>query len=311
MTRTAVLNDPNARGARDGYRPQARRGGTRPLADPGRDQEPSRKPSREPSPGAGGGARIALCPRHLLRDPEAIRVGASDALHAVVALGAEFAVEQFGRTTLARTGSVALIDLGSPYVIDSRKGGQMVCMAVAGRDLKRRLRGPEGAPVSLILPTGIGGLAAAYIEALSALPEDLGALAETINDHVVDLLVVAAREQAHGAPRAHCPDERLLSCVRTLIDDEIANPALSSKLICHRLGISRSKLFDVLAKGGTSLSACIRQERLRRVTDDLKDPRCNHLTVAEVARRWGYDDPASFSRAFKKAYGCPPGSLRG
>lgn len=254
--------------------------------------------------------RVDLTPRTLMRRPERIRSGATEAIHLVVVCNAELALEQFGRTTLASAGSMVILDLQAPYFMDCRKGCRVICVAVAGRDLRSRLRGADGQPVSLIMPRGAGRLVTSYVESLYANGFDLVEATELVNDQLVELLAQAVREQTRGQAR-ECPVERLLAAVRSLINDEIANPALSSKLICHRLEISRSKLFEVLARGGTSLSECIRQERLRRVCDDLKDPRLRTLTVADIARRWGYDDPASFGRAFKKAYGASPGSFRG
>lgn len=254
--------------------------------------------------------RVDLTARTLMRHPERIRAGATEAIHLVVVCSAELDLEQFGRTSRASAGSMVILDLQAPYFLAYRKGCRVICVAVAGRDLRARLKGPDGQPLSLILPKGAGRLVTSYVESLHANGCDLVEATELVNDQLVELLVQAVREQTRGHAR-ECPVERLLAAVRSLINDEIANPALSSKLICHRLEISRSKLFEVLARGGTSLSECIRQERLRRVCDDLKDPRLGALTVADIARRWGYDDPASFGRAFKKAYGTPPGTFRG
>jgi AraC-like DNA-binding protein len=36
----------------------------------------------------------------------------------------------------------------------------------------------------------------------------------------------------------------------------------------------------------------------------------SRLTIGEIALRCGFDDPSSFSRSFRRRYGCQPGDVR-
>ncbi len=47
--------------------------------------------------------------------------------------------------------------------------------------------------------------------------------------------------------------------------------------------------------------------RLEHAKTLLRDP---HLTVAEVAYQSGFDDPAYFTRLFRRRNGAPPSALR-
>jgi AraC-like DNA-binding protein len=47
----------------------------------------------------------------------------------------------------------------------------------------------------------------------------------------------------------------------------------------------------------------IRSYRLKRAAEYLQQ---SDATIAEVAFRFGFADPANFSRSFKKAFGCSP-----
>jgi AraC-like DNA-binding protein len=49
---------------------------------------------------------------------------------------------------------------------------------------------------------------------------------------------------------------------------------------------------------------------VRRCRDDLADLRLSHLTVAEIAERWGFRSAAHFSRAFEARYGVTPSVFR-
>ncbi|WP_243741203.1 helix-turn-helix domain-containing protein [Streptomyces sp. 8K308] len=58
---------------------------------------------------------------------------------------------------------------------------------------------------------------------------------------------------------------------------------------------------------GTTLAAWIRHQRLERIRHDLADPTQRALPIHLIAARWGYTDPALFSRA---TYGTTPRDYR-
>ena len=62
----------------------------------------------------------------------------------------------------------------------------------------------------------------------------------------------------------------------------------------------------------TSYTLCewIRLQRLEAVHRQLRDPHC-HLSIGELAFRWGFSDQAQFTRAFRQQYGCNPREVRG
>jgi AraC-like DNA-binding protein len=54
----------------------------------------------------------------------------------------------------------------------------------------------------------------------------------------------------------------------------------------------------------------IRRRRLERCRHDLLDPAMRGQSIGAIAARWGFRDPAHFSRAFRAAYGMTPGECR-
>ena len=58
---------------------------------------------------------------------------------------------------------------------------------------------------------------------------------------------------------------------------------------------------------GTTITGYLRRVRLERAHRQLQaaDPTTG-TTVAEIARRWGWASPASFTTAYRKQYGLPP-----
>jgi transcriptional regulator GlxA family with amidase domain len=74
--------------------------------------------------------------------------------------------------------------------------------------------------------------------------------------------------------------------------------------------VSVRQLHRLFAREGLTFAGWVREQRLRRCRDDLADPRLSHLTVAEIAARWGFRSAAHFSRAFEARYAITPSRSR-
>ena len=152
-------------------------------------------------------------------------------------------------------------------------------------------------------------MAAAYIAALGHDLDDLGNIDDLAADQIASLLARASTE-AFGTAVTAEPSARLLRRIEQFIAADIANPGLGAKRICAALGIARSTLFAALARERKTLSGCIGDQRLRHCRAELSDPRQSHLTIREIAARWGFRDPTSFSRCFRRATGLTPQDYR-
>ncbi len=101
----------------------------------------------------------------------------------------------------------------------------------------------------------------------------------------------------------------LLARAITFIDSHLTDADLTPHRIAAQQGVSERLLYSVFEEQGDSVSAYVRRRRLARAHADLQrlDPQ---VTIREIARRWGFDDPAHFTRAFVAAYGVAPSRLR-
>jgi len=79
------------------------------------------------------------------------------------------------------------------------------------------------------------------------------------------------------------------------------------ELAAEILATSPRTLQRNLAKHNTSLSEILLQEKMRMAVELLQDP---SATLADIATTLGYAEQSSFSRAFQKAMGLPPGTCR-
>lgn len=94
------------------------------------------------------------------------------------------------------------------------------------------------------------------------------------------------------------------------LDAHMDDPHLSPTAVAEALHVSARTLFAAFAGSGTTPMRYLRQRRLEECRQLLAEPRWSHLSVFAVARRCGFTDPASFSRAFRDAFGITPSQAR-
>jgi AraC-like DNA-binding protein len=100
----------------------------------------------------------------------------------------------------------------------------------------------------------------------------------------------------------------LLRRVSSYIDAHLSNSDLEVDTIVRDLGVSRAALYRLLTPAG-GVGRFIRQRRLSRAALELANP-LNHARIGEIAYRSGFTTEASFSRAFRKAFGITPSIAR-
>lgn len=124
---------------------------------------------------------------------------------------------------------------------------------------------------------------------------------------LTDLLIVALAERLdRSATLAPATYRRaLLASVQAFIDQRLADPALSPRVVAAAHHISLRYLYKLFDNQPTSVAGWIRERRLERCRGDLVDPALGDRSVSAIAARWGFTDPAHFSRTFRASYGLP------
>ncbi|HKS43644.1 MAG TPA: helix-turn-helix domain-containing protein [Amycolatopsis sp.] len=246
--------------------------------------------------------------RRLIRkdDPELYKFG--------LQVSGTSVIEQDGRQARLWPGDLAIYNTSRPYRVSFSDDFRMTIAMFP----RRLVRLPEHhmaglTAVRLAGATGLGSLIAPLMRGLST---ELGSarpvIATHLGDAVVDLVTAAfAQQMQQPLDEEHSASHRaLVAQVCKFVDDNLHDPGLTSKTVADAHFVSVRYLQKVFEAEGRSVSAMIRTRRLDRCRRDLADPQNLHVPIASVSHRWGFTDPAHFSRLFRGTYGKSPREYR-
>jgi AraC-like DNA-binding protein len=130
-------------------------------------------------------------------------------------------------------------------------------------------------------------------------------LAETTRAVLAALLAPSPdRLHAASAPLRQTQLQR----VRGIVREHLGSATLGPARLCRLAGMSRSQLYRLFEPIG-GVAAHIQAERLRAAQRALADP-ADRRGIAQIAEAVGLFDCSSFSRMFRRAYGCSPREMR-
>ncbi|WP_284505316.1 helix-turn-helix domain-containing protein [Streptomyces cellostaticus] len=253
-------------------------------------------------------------PRDVVRDLGAVRVasvsggaaavrgdGRGPGWHLLLVRHGELVLEQQGRTLRAGPGGSVLLDSGPPYRLRlAGTSNSVVSAHLGGRPRAHgRLRTRElGArPDLAVLVAGLlAGLAGESAPHRPGGEQRLGTV-------VSDLVTLLLDEEEPG-------DSALLPRIQAYISRNLSDGALTPDRVAAAHHISTRYLHRLFQRQGLTVASWIKAQRLDRCRRDLRDPGLGHLPVHVIGARWGFAQPADFSRAFRAAYGTTPTCFR-
>lgn len=160
---------------------------------------------------------------------------------------------------------------------------------------------------------GVGALFARFLIELTAnpdsyLPSDGMRLGTVLTDLVAALF--AHGLEAEGALAPETRQRNLVLRIRAFIRQRLHEPGLTPGTIAAAHHISVSYLHRLFQADGTPVAAWIRQQRLEGARRDLADGALATIPIHRVAARWGFSQPAAFTRLFRTTYGVTPRDYR-
>lgn len=151
----------------------------------------------------------------------------------------------------------------------------------------------------------------AFLDAYRAWEDQPVGLYTTLKQHIVQILLRAAR--AHAAPEAgggiparDMKDHRFRLAVQ-FIEDNAARP-ISLEEVAQRLQVSPRQLQRIFrSEGGTAFREWVEHVRLQRIAEELLR---SSRPVEEIAAGHGYGNPNYLYPVFKQKFGMTPSAYR-
>ena len=139
----------------------------------------------------------------------------------------------------------------------------------------------------------------------------LGVESQRLTKNVIDILnTLFADELLEGSTRALWSRNQQVLRIKEFIEQHLAEPWLNASAIASAHQMSLRSLYYAFEHEEESVTQFIRSRRLDNAKHDLTDPLQRNIPITTLARRWGFDDPAYFSRVFRKIVGESPTAYR-
>lgn len=221
-------------------------------------------------------------------------------------------LEQDERNCQLHPGDMACHDTSRPSAFEGREAFEVLVFSVprwfigvpAESIARRSATAPVRAGASLTSLAGpfLSGLARTALEGDGL----RGIEAEGAAEMILPLLRTAFAAEALS--ETYAPSGALLARMQRYAIEHLHQPDLGPERLGRAHFVSTRYVHKLFAASGTGVSEWIRDRRLEGATAELRES--PGTPIAVVAARWGYLNPASFSRAFRDRYGCAPRDIR-
>lgn len=242
------------------------------------------------------------------RTPHAIARAPERYCYLLGNLDRRWKASQDGRDALLEAGDFVLVDARRPYHFDFAQGVNVVSLELPLEWVTHWLAEPErhvAQPFRRSEPgwgAALSAFASPWKPALAVQPPLQPRL---LADQLGALLALACQPVA-----ATRPDRMRVEQIEDAIRQRLCEPGLTAADVAGALGISVRSLHRTMAAHQQTFAQVLLAERLRRAQQMLQTPRLAHVSVAEVGRRVGLQDPSHFSRLCRRWLGTSPRALR-
>ena len=263
--------------------------------------------------GGGSLARLTADASVIRRTRRTISADDSGWIHLALQLRGTSAVSQDDRASVISPGDLTSYGSWIPYQFEALTSFDLLVVTLPREMLHPHVERTRRRTATVFQgSTGVGRvIRPVLVELLRGLQDGTirqsdAELAESLLD-----LVHALHANRATAGRPERRSSRLLRMqIQRFVDAHLGDPHLSRETIAQRHFISMSYLDKLFAAEGTSPWRYIRDRRLDRCRRDLADLSLKTDSILEIASRWGFSNPAHFSRTFSSVYGQSPREFR-
>lgn len=218
-----------------------------------------------------------------------------------------------GRESVLRYGDFHLLDSSRPYEISFPQSNRMLVLAIAQRDLARRLSNPErviGLPMS-----GRAGLPSLLSSLLSRFwqqrydGED-PYLSPRFSEALLDLIASAYVAVSGAGTESSSVAVARREQARTYIEAHLHDPSLAPGRVAAAVHLSPRRLHQLFELEGETVGAYVLRRRLEECARALTDPAQRGRTVTQIAFLYGFNNASHFGRVFRERFAATPSEFR-
>ncbi|WP_027852405.1 helix-turn-helix domain-containing protein [Marinobacterium litorale] len=235
-------------------------------------------------------------PCYLITVPDQSSVSFSQANHSVVCQSGAFILERS--------------DL--PYDFSYNSHNALWVLRIPLSQLCTRIRAPERyLYMEFDRQKGIGAVFFTLLQSLVLQSSHAAPSSHPyLSQQLIDILALSLENddrvlmsQESGLRSAH------LHNIEHYVRANLKRSDLKPDQIAQACQISTRYLHKLFKDSNQTVSQWIRELRLQSALNDIRaEP--SHVTLAEIAYRWGFNDQAHFCRQFKSRFGCTPREAR-
>jgi len=256
----------------------------------------------------GAVGRVRMSPIVATKTKANIAHSPVDCIHGNLIISGELKVEQGGTTNIAKRGDLVLHESFSPVTLTERPDTPFDNLAfiIPTQELGKSSDVDHKYSNVLIpsdrLPGPLASCLTMLAHSLCDIPlEELDSLL-----HASIALLPLAAGLFESQSKATTANNYLLRRLLDYIDRNLADPDLTPLRVARQFGISVRYVHKLFVQFGSTFSAHITAERLKRIKWDLEVSSGRRPSISALAYRWGFNDLSTFHRAFKRQFGCTP-----
>lgn len=169
----------------------------------------------------------------------------------------------------------------------------------------------HGNAIQTLANSSTGRLLKSNAELLFSLTSEMSAIeAATVGEIFLEFLkALVHKDLRNQSVRESFASAREVALHR-YIRENAQNPALTPDDACKSLGLSRATLYRMMDELG-GFHNTVKKVRLSGARKDLASLPRRNGAIAKVSSKWGFYDPAHFSRLFKDEFGLKPSDVLG
>lgn len=209
-------------------------------------------------------------------------------------------------------GDLWVCDPATPFSVQFRKDFELLLLSLPRERLVGRFGRAATVPTLVLGETVSAAAARPLMRALAAhfaVMEDGDVMAAepAVTELVLSALLAEARPEEDNATQVQAAH---FARICAQIEARLREPDLSVNDITGAEGLSARYIQRLFEGQDRSFSDYVRHRRLEQCRLDLVNPQHADRSIAEIGFRWGFADPAHFSRVFSAAYGISPRDYR-